>query len=334
MMGTGTRLHVRACADGSAPDVEAGIDLALGMLQDAGRVELVGTHEAADIVHTVGIVDGAARRAARRVHTIGRIPLRNGRVAPEGWWLRHERRHSRDVSAWFVHGQTAGRMLLESGLARGALVYGLPLLPPVGCMAIGASCLTAAARAAIRDQLAVAPGVRLVLGVEAYTEGRRGDGWGPLLMSSGRSDVTVAPIRLVDGDPERRYQARSTTGGWSRQPYLLAELLSAADLFVAAGHELEVHSAAVAAVACGVPVIAVTTDSVAELLLSGGHGYVVRPHATAVAHAVTAQIDSGLPSRRARTPLSPEPNRVAELARALLFAYRGVLRAAMVGGAA
>jgi glycosyltransferase involved in cell wall biosynthesis len=180
----------------------------------------------------------------------------------------------------------------------------------------------------------VAPGVRLVLGVEARAEGRRSEGWGPLLMNSGRSDVTVAPIRLVDGDPERRYQARSTTGAWSPKPYPLAELLSAADLFVATGHELEVHSAAVAAVACGVPVVAVTTDSVAELLLSGGRGYVVPPHATAVAHAVTAQIDSGLPWRRATALVSPEPNRVAELARALLFAYRGVLRAAMVGGAA
>jgi hypothetical protein len=314
--------------------VETGIGLALGMLQDAGRVELVGTHDAADIVHTVGIVDGAARRAARRVHTIGRIPLRNGKVLPEGWWLRHERRHSRDVSAWFVHGQTAGRMLLGSGLARGALVYGLPLLPPVGCMAIGANCLTAAARAAIRDQLAVAPGVRLVLGVEAYTEGRRGDGWGSLLMNSGRSDVTVAPIRLVDGDPEHRYRARSRTGVWSQQPYPLAELLSAADLFVATGHELEVHSAAVAAVACGVPVVAVTTDSVAELLLSGARGYVVPPDATAVAQAVAAQIDRGLLSRRTSVPVSAQPNRVAELARALLNAYHGVLRASVVGGAA
>ncbi|MDP9093374.1 MAG: glycosyltransferase [Actinomycetota bacterium] len=334
MISTGARLRVRACADGSAVDVAAGIRLALGMLQDAGRIELVGAYDPADIVHTVGFVDGAARRAAHRVHTIHRIPLRSGRVTPEGCWLRNERRHARDVSGWFAHGQTAGRMLVESGLARSATVYGLPLLPPVWCMAIGASCLSAAARAAIRDQLAVAPGVRLVLGVDAPTDGRRSVGWGPVLMNSGRLDVAVAAIHPVDGDPEHRYRVRSTTGLWSTQPYPLAELLSAADLFVATGHELEVHSAAVAAVVCGLPVIAVTTDSVAELVLSGARGYVVAPHPTAVARAVTAQIDGGLPPRRTGAPLRPEPNRIAGLARALLLAYRGVLRSAMVSGAA
>jgi len=222
----------------------------------------------------------------------------------------------------------AGRLLVDAGLAPGERVHCLPLLAPLGCMRPGPG-----ARRAVRDQLGVAPGVRLVLSADAANAGSRTAGWEHLLRCTGRRDVTVASICPAATAPAP-YSVRLASGRWLSEPLDLAGLLAAADLFVAAGHTLEACNPATAAVACGVPVTAVTTDSVAELVLSAGAGFVVPARAVSVAQAVVAQLDSGLPLRRPSGSPPEHQLKVAELAHGLLMIYRRVLCASAVSGAA
>jgi hypothetical protein len=324
---TGAVPRIRTYGDPSAGCL-AGLDAALAMLVEARRIVRVGGDEPADIVHTIGPVTMPTGPAVPRVHTVDRIVLRNGRLVPAGWWLRREGRCAAGTSVLLAHGQMAGRLLVDAGLAPGERVHCLPLLAPLGCMRPGPG-----ARRAVRDQLGVAPGVRLVLSADAANAGSRTAGWEHLLRCTGRRDVTVASICPAATAPAP-YSVRLASGRWLSEPLDLAGLLAAADLFVAAGHTLEACNPATAAVACGVPVTAVTTDSVAELVLSAGAGFVVPARAVSVAQAVVAQLDSGLPLRRPSGSPPEHQLKVAELAHGLLMIYRRVLCASAVSGAA
>jgi glycosyltransferase involved in cell wall biosynthesis len=142
--------------------------------------------------------------------------------------------------------------------------------------------------------------------------------------------LRIMPV--TDGQADR-YLVRPVGGNWHATPLRLTELLAAADVFVAAAHDLEACTPAAAAVACGMPVIAATTDSSAELVLSGSRGFVVPPRPERIAQAVLAQIDGGLPRRPAAAP--DEPHRLVDVARSLLTVYRHVMCAPIaVGGAA
>ena len=100
----------------------------------------------------------------------------------------------------------------------------------------------------------------------------------------------------------------------------LPVLLAAADLVVATGGELTATSAAVPALAGGVPVVTVTTDAAAELVEAGRTGLVVAPRLGAVVDAIVACLD-GTPTARRRAPDSVARPLPQELARCLLAAY-------------
>ncbi|MDQ2750996.1 MAG: glycosyltransferase [Actinomycetota bacterium] len=324
----GTLPRVRMCANSSAADVAHGVDAALDMLAGARRIIRVSNDELAHIVHTVGSFDAAVDRAALRVHTVDRIPLRDGRMAPATWWLRGERRRVRGSTMWLAHGQTAGRMLVDAGLAAGEWVHCLPLMLPPSYLP---SATSLAGRTAVRACFEMAPGVRLVIGIDPHADDHRASGWARAVLDDRRRDVRVAQISPARVGSSDRYQVRLPDGGTLPGPLRLSDLLAAADLFVASGHDLEACSPAVAAVACGVPVVAVITDSIAEHVLSNGSGFVVPGRASSVAQAVRALLDTVPPPRRAPTDQT-QPG--AELARGLLAAYRRVLSRSAMGGAA
>jgi glycosyltransferase involved in cell wall biosynthesis len=101
--------------------------------------------------------------------------------------------------------------------------------------------------------------------------------------------------------------------------FSLPELLSAADVFVAAGHELTAVTEGAAALAIGLPVVALTTDATAELVSPGRSGIVVTPRPESIADAVVALVEGGGTTRR-----TPAPSRCpAEvMARELVEIYR------------
>jgi glycosyltransferase involved in cell wall biosynthesis len=314
----------------TANRVAAGLSAALAMLCDAERVRLAELGETADIVHTVGAVSDPAGGLVRRVHTVDRIPLRAGRLSPSSWWVLRERRRRSTTAAWLTHGRTAGRLLVDAGVAPGDRVHCLPLLPPVESMPLPYAGVW---RSAVRSQLGVAPGVRLVVGVEPRERPWKACDWGGALLCQARRDLVVAQIQSEDPVSSDRFFVKI---GNERLPETLSisQLLAAADVFVAAGCGLDAYSAAAGALADGIPVIAATTDAAAELVVAGRTGFVVPPRARSVARAVLAQLDTGLPRRPGAVPRVDEAHRVADLAHALLMVYRQVLGAPAVGRAA
>ncbi|MEY9874756.1 hypothetical protein ABH931_004256 [Streptacidiphilus sp. MAP12-33] len=329
---------------------------ALGLLAAGGRIRLVRPGEGADIVHTVG--GGAAARgnvedgAAHRVHTLPAVPLHAARTLLPGWWWgRRERRRVGPGATWLVHGRVAAQLLVASGAAPGEQVHWLPIVAPLGCHTDGS-----VDRAAVRARLGVPPGVVLVL--ECAPDGGldTASPWERFLAADRRDVMTVrcglpglaapfdalVPAGSGGGHPggpldHRLGAARAgrpgcvavDLGAADAHVPAFPELLAAADLFVAGRRNLTAANPGVAAVAAGVPVIAVTTDSTAELVRSGRNGFVVPPAPAAVAEAVHAYLAGDLP--HLRTPVAsgrsgPAPDSVLEeLARGLLRAYHCAL---------
>jgi hypothetical protein len=289
---------------GSASDsLAATLRAAAALLTRSGRIRLVDAGSDAELVHTVGEVAGPVPAGTYHVHTVDRVALRRGLRAAR-WWVRQERSATADSTVWLAHGRTAARVLVSAGLTAGERLHCVPVLPPPhGRPAPDHD------RADLRRALGVAPGVRLVLGCEPADVGS-GD-WTAAVRKLGRSDVAIA-LCALDGEAT------------AHRPRLV-DLLTAADLFVAAGHDLAACNPGAAAIAAGLPVVAATTDSVADLIDAGRTGYVVAPDANAIAAAVGAHLDAAVPARR-RESVGPDDHRVASrLARDMLAAYNRAL---------
>jgi hypothetical protein len=322
--------RILLCGNVNGNRAAAGLGAALAMLSEARRVRLAEPGQIADIVHTVGVESNRASRLSRRVHTVDCIPLHAGHLTPPTWWVLRERRRASVTAAWLTHGRTAGRLLVDAGVAPGDRVHCLPLLSPLE------SARTQPAegqRSAVRDLLGVAPGVRLVVGVGPAAHIRRGGNWPEALIDLERRDLLVAQIRSVDPVSSDEYSVRIGSR-WLTETLSTAQLLAAADVFVAAGRTLDACSAAAGALAQGLPVIAVTTDAAAELVVSGCTGFVVPPRAKAVAKAVIAQLETGLPPRSTTVITVDHAHRVADLAHTLLAVYRHVLELPAIRGLA
>jgi hypothetical protein len=253
-----------------------------------------------DLIHTVGDVgrwtsERQPGRTLPLVHTVDRVPLRGNELAPRRRWVRRERARRR--SLWLTHGRTSGRLVVEAGLAPGERIRCLPVLPAV--MPTGGS---GASRSEVRRALGVGPGVRLVLG-EGGGRGRT-ETWSAAIRNLGRCDLVALATRPQAG-----------------RAFSLPELLAAADVFIAAGHELTAATEGAAALAIGLPVVALTTDATAELVSPGRSGIVVTPRPEAIADAVVALVDGGRTTRR-----PPAPGRCpAEImARELVEIYSGL----------
>jgi hypothetical protein len=308
------------------------------MLSEAERIRIVGSEQDADVVHTIGTVNVRTPGSGRRVHTVDHIPLRTGQLAPAAWWVRNVRHDVPRTASWLTHGRTAGRLLVDAGVAPGERVYCLSLLPPLSRLTwLSPALPNRSTRAAIRNLLGIAPGVRLVLGVEPTTSRPGAGEWAAAVAGLRRPDVAVVQIRPGQNADADFWRVRLATGRELPDALGLAELLVAADLYVAAGHGLAACNPGTAAVASGLPLIAVTTDSAAELVRSGTTGYVVPPRADCVARAVDAQVEAGLPARGLTGGDPPQAPRLAELAHELLAAYRRALSSPLartMGGAA
>lgn len=297
------RLECAATVDGLATVLE----VAVGILADARRIQPAGPGEPADVLHTVGeVAAGRFTGAARRVHTVDRVALRRGGLTATTGWAHRQRRFAGAVVTWLVHGSTAGQVLVASGVVQGDRVHGLPLVAPRRGGSAGGQ-----DRSAVRDRLGIAPGVGLVVGCEPGP-GQSVPGWADAIGELRRTDVAV--IRY-EADRHGRAGALS-----------FDELLLAADLFVAAGLGLTACNPAAAAVAAGVPVIATTTDSAAELVRFGRTGFVVPPHPAPIAAAVRAGLDGALPRGGRRPPRPRDDAELHSLARGLLGAYHRALR--------
>jgi glycosyltransferase involved in cell wall biosynthesis len=305
-------LLLRSAAD--AGPLATALREAVQLLVGAGRLRLARPGERADLLHTVGGVGdmGDAGVADHRVHTVDRIPLRGGReLMATRRWARRERRRAARCTVWLTHGRTAGRMVVEAALAPGERVRCLPVLSPWRLdIAVRGDDRASGDRSAVRRELGVRPGVRLVLGV-APRRPTAVDGWAAAIDRLGRTDVQV--LRLA-GDPGGRTPA-SVVGSLP-----LPALLAAADLFVATGQELAALSPGVSALAVGLPVVAVTTDSAAELVTSGRDGHVVAPRVDAVVDAVQAHLD-GAPAPGRTVPAAVTRPAAHDLARRLLDVY-------------
>lgn len=291
--------RVRIDVGSTSDSLAAVLNTAAGLLTRSGRIRLVDSGADAELVHTIGGVSGPVPAGTRHVHTVDRVALRRGLRAARRW-VRQERSATADSTVWLAHGRTAARVLVSAKLTAGERVHCLPVLRPLhGRPALARD------RAELRLALGVAPGVRLVLGSEP-DDGSAGTGdWITAVRELGRTDVAVALCSL-DGEGNRPR---------------LADLLIAADLFVAAGNDLAACNPGAAAIAAGLPVIAVTTDSAADLIDAGRTGYVVPPDADAIAAAVDAHLDGAVPASR-REPVGPDDRRLASrLARDLLTAY-------------
>jgi hypothetical protein len=275
------------------------LEVAAGMLADAGLIRLAASGEPADVVHTVGeVATWRVQGAAHRVHTVDRVVLRRRRLAAAASWAHRQRRFAGGAATWLVHGRTAAHVLVASGVIAGDRVHGLPLVaPPSGTPAGSRD------RSSLREQLGIAPGVVLVVG---SGPGQSVSGWADAISELHRTDVTV--IRH----------------GTDR-PLAFDDLLVAADLFVAAGLGLTACNPGAAAVAAGVPVVAATTDSTAELVRFGRTGFIVPPNAAAVAAGVRAALDGALPRGPRRPPRQSVDAQVHPLARGLLGAYHRAL---------
>lgn len=319
LAGRPTRVWLRCggTADGLGATVRSAVELLAGV----GALQLVGPGEAADLVHTVGAVPDPAPGGLRLVHSVDRVPLRRRGLAPSRWWLRQERRHAADSAAWLAHGRTTARILVDAGLIAAERMHCLPVLPPPMAEAptAGTSSREPRTRAALRRELGVPPGVGLVVGARPEATGI-GD-WAAAIERLHRTDVRVLRYRTASGrlgPAERRRQ--------------LGDLLCAADLFVAAGNELAACNAGAAAIELGVPVVAVSTDSAAELVDTGRTGFVVPPQPDAVAGAVRAYLDGGLRRRRTFDAVLDDRRVLERLARTLAQVYGDALAAPVPRG--
>ena len=285
------RVHIEL---GSISDsFAATLRAATALLVRGGRIRLVEAD--AELVHTVGELAAPVPAGTHHVHTVDRVALRRGLRAAR-WWVRQERRATAGATVWLAHGRTAARVLVSAGLTGGERLHCLPVLPPPHGRRSGEQ-----GRAELRRALGIAPGVRLVLGSESAD----GADWTAAVRRLGRTDVAIALCALDDRAAGPR----------------LADLLTAADLFVAAGHDLAACNPGAAAIAAGLPVVAVTTDSVADLIDTGRTGYVVPPDVDAIAAAVSAHLDGCVPASR-RDLVGADDRRVTGLlARDLLSAY-------------
>jgi glycosyltransferase involved in cell wall biosynthesis len=290
--------RVRIDVGSTSDSLAAALRTAAGLLTRSGRIRLVNAGADAELVHTVSGVAGPVPAGTHHVHTVDRVALRRGLRATRRW-VRQERSATAESTVWLAHGRTTARLLVSAGLTAGERVHCLPVLaPPHGRPAREHD------RAELRRTLGIAPGVRLVLGCEPGEDSADTGDWITAVRELGRTDVAVALCSL-DGEDNRPR---------------LADLLTAADLFVAAGNDLAACNPGAAAIAAGLPVVAVTTDSAADLIDAGRTGYVVPPDAEAVAAAVAAHLDGAVPTRR--EPVGPDERRLAgRLARDLLAAY-------------
>lgn len=305
------RLHV---ADASGALGQA-LSEAVGLLLAAGVVRQAGRTACANLAHTVGEVGGllAEVPGVRRVHTLDRVVLRpTGQLVLSRQWLYRERKRASGCSAVVTHGRTAGRLVVESGLVPGERVYSLPVLPapPVAVEARRSPRVTAA-RLDARRRLGVPPGVRVVIGSPSGGDWAVGD-WAAALRRLGRRDLLVIDV------PDGTSSATGPSGpSWP-------VLLQAADLFVAAGRGLAAASAAVTSLGLGIPVVAVTTDSAAELVTPGWNGRVVAPRVDAIVSAVVSGLDVPLLPGRDGVAVRPAPH-MHDLAEDLLSIYAEVL---------
>lgn len=319
--------RVRVVCDGNTYGLAAGVHAAVGMLAEARRVEVVGRDDRADVVHTIGVLGASVSSGAHHVHSVACVPVRAGHLALAPFSVRRER-HRLANATWLAHGQTTGRILLEAGIAAGSQLRCVPLLhPPFTMSAVNRP----AARAQARERLGVGPGVRLVMSLDPAAGGGGEHGWVRVLRGSGRTDVAVLQARPV-GVEANSYLVRCDASAAVEATMGLSELLAACDIFVACANELRACAPAVAAADWGIPIVATTTDSVAELVLHSGRGLVVAPGTDRVAAALLRQLEED--PRGAAAPCPPDPTRrVADFAHALLSGYRGVFRSGL-GGAA
>jgi glycosyltransferase involved in cell wall biosynthesis len=327
--------------DPTCTALAATLRAALLLLSDTARVGLAATPTDADIVHTMGSTSAVVPRVTR-VHTVDSVALRTGRLAPAHWWLRRERQRSATITAWLTHGRTAGRILVDVGIAPGERVHCMSVLHP----GLAPEWRRASARTALRGRLGLTPGVRLVVGTRPSSSDRRGvDGWADAVLRLGRSDIAVATLAAVPGSPGDAWQLRllNDGAGRARSPrdgtgllLPLPDILAVSDIVVAASGELLAYNPAAAAITAGVPVVAATTDSAAELVASGRTGFVVPPRSDRLAHAVAVRLDDGLPPAR-RDVTQDATQQLYAVARSLLHVYQRAWHdspARRVGGAA
>ncbi|WP_246243727.1 glycosyltransferase [Amycolatopsis pithecellobii] len=290
------RLDCAATAGGLGRVLQA----ATGMLADAGLIRLAGPDEPAEVVHTVGeVAPWRGPGTAHRVHTVDRVVLRRRGLAVTAGWAHRQRRFAGGAGTWLVHGRMAAQVLVGAGVVDGDRVHGLPLVAPPGPPAGKLD------RSSVRDRLGIAPGVVLVVGAD-HGPGQSVPGWAETIGRLHRTDVVVM---------------RHEPGG----SLAFDELLLAADLFVAAGLALTACNPGAAAVAAGVPVIAATTDSAAELVRFGRTGFVVPPHPAAIAAGVRASLDGVLPRGAPRPPRQRIEALLHPVARGLLSGYHRAL---------
>jgi hypothetical protein len=285
------------------------IRLAVGLLADVGRIRIADSVRQADIVHTVGDATAVGDNA-RRVHTVDRVPLREGRLVAVRSWVRQQRRRRAQDSAILVHGRTAARLVVSARLSPGERVHCVPVLSPLHSRILDTS--GSPARAEIRAGLHLPPGVQLVIGTS-----HDDCDWSTAVQRLHRQDVIV--VQLHDQNPAHvRYPDSAPADRAARMS--LADLLSAADLFVATGPDLMACNPGAAALAMRVPVVAVTTDSAADLVIPGRSGCVVPSNPTAVANAVRAHLD-GAQRRRSTGGTEHSRRELGHLARGLLRVY-------------
>lgn len=309
-----------AMADAAAPLGQA-LREAVGILVDAGLVRAAGPTGPTDLLHTVGDVrHGADGVATRRVHTLDRVVLRpSGSLAPSLRWLRRQRSRASGCAAVLTHGRTAGRVVVDSAVARGERVFCLPVLPaPAVPSAAGLGRRPTPARIDARRRLGVPPGVHVVIGTSSASGAAVGD-WVTALRRLGRRDVLAVDI------PDDAWSVRGGDGSRWRTA------LEAADLFVAAQRELAAASAAVSCIGRGIPVIAATTDSAAELVTPGWDGRVVAPRVDCIVDTVVSALDGAWLPRRTGAASGPDP-RSRELARHLLDIYEQALASPVPSG--
>jgi hypothetical protein len=304
---------------------------AYDVLVEAGRVLPPSASLPADVVHTVGDV-APPEPGPLHVRTVDVVPLRNGRLAVASAWLRRERRHGA-ATTWLAHGYTAGRLLLEARLSPSSRLHCLPLVGVLTAPAPNDARTRALERAATRARLGLAPGARLVVTTapdSAALAGGTGR-WQRDLAAAHRPDISV--IQIGPAQPHGTHLITDSNGRRLADLPLFS-VLAGSDLFVATGRELAGCSLGVAAADWGIPLVAVATDSAAELVLTRGVGTVVAGGDAHIARAVFDELDGGLP-HAGSTMQPPVPqDRLVEFARALLGVYRRVMRAAVVGGAA
>jgi glycosyltransferase involved in cell wall biosynthesis len=188
-------------------------------------------------------------------------------------------------------------------------------------------------RATLRSELGIAPGAHMVLGYDAARTRSEGTGWYRHLQAADRRDIALVRIHAPSGPGWAQPTVR-VVGPRGHSALPQAALLAASDVFVTTDRNLHAFSFAVAAVEQGLPVVTTTIDTAADLVLALGCGAVVPPMAHAVAGATLSLLNDGR-RRPAHVPAPESPHRqIADLGRALLTAYRRVLRAELVGGAA